>query len=375
MMKKTTLYEQHIAAGGKMVNFAGWQMPIHYGSQVNEHLAVRANMGIFDVSHMCILDITGNDADTFLRIAFANDVARLDAKGKALYTCMLNEHAGILDDLIVYYLDKNYYRCVVNAATAEKDVAWLQQLKAKGHYSVKIEMRADLSILALQGPQARTTVAQYLSDPYATIIKQLKPFHGQQQDQWFIARTGYTGEDGLEIILPNEHVIAFWQGLVDDMAVQPCGLGARDTLRLEAGLNLYGHDMDETTTPLESNLAWTVAWQPEGRAFVGREFLEKQHNAKGYNQLIGLVLMTKGVLRDKQQIRLQNNGEGIITSGSFSPCLQRGIAMARIPYVNEEEKVNYTMEVAMRGRWLPVRKVAMPFVRHGKILIDIGDEI
>lgn len=362
MAKRTPLYEQHRQAGAKIVDFAGWDMPLHYGSQLEEHHKVRQDAGLFDVSHMAAVDIKGAQACDFLRHVLANDVAKLTESGKALYSCMLNEQGGILDDLIAYYVAPEHYRLVVNAGTREKDIAWLSA-KARG-FQVTIKLRDDLAILAAQGPNARNKAASVFA-ALQQQINVLKPFHFLVADDFFIARTGYTGEDGLEIMLPAAQAAEYWQRLVA-AGIAPTGLGARDTLRLEAGLNLYGSDMDETTTPLESNLAWTVAFTPSDREFIGRVALEKQLEQGIKRILVGLVLTERGVLRGHQKVIVNNVDEGEITSGSFSPTLGCAIALARVP-----ANIGNQCQVIIRDKPLPAHVVKPPFVRNGKKVFDI----
>ncbi|MCQ4348815.1 glycine cleavage system aminomethyltransferase GcvT [Pseudomonas stutzeri] len=361
MGQRTPLHDLHVALGAKMVDFGGWDMPLHYGSQVEEHHQVRSDCGVFDVSHMTVVDVAGGDAEAYLRRLLANDVARLDALGKALYALMLNPEGGVIDDLIVYRTEGGY-RLVVNAGTREKDLAWMRA-QAEG-FAVELDERADLAMLAVQGPHALERCAALVSPPRAALIRSLKPFHGLAEGDWFIARTGYTGEDGLEIMLPAAEAPGFLNDLVG-AGIAPAGLGARDTLRLEAGLNLYGQDMDETVTPMAANLAWTVAWQPVERDFVGRAALQAQRDGGGAEtKLVGLVLEERGVLRAHQVVRVAGLGEGEITSGSFSPTLGKAIALARVPAGTGERA-----EVEIRGKWYPVRVVKPAFVRHGKPLI------
>lgn len=364
MGQRTALYDAHLEAGAKMVDFAGWDMPIHYGSQLNEHQVVRNDAGMFDVSHMTIIDLKGPDVQPFLRQVLANDIAKLKQPGKALYSCMLNEDGGIIDDLIVYYLSKDYYRIVSNSSTRDSVCAWLTlQLN---RFQTKLELRGDLSILAIQGPQAIARLKSVLTPSEHIVVNQLKPFQTMADGDLFIAKTGYTGEEGVEIMLPHEKVQALWQACLN-AGIQPCGLGARDTLRLEAGLNLYGTDMDLNTTPLESNLAWTVALQPEGRNFIGRAALIELMS-HSHPQLVGLVLETKGVLRNHLPVWI---GElrGEITSGSYSPSLERGIAMARIPAGKLD-----SCEVELRGKRLPARIVKLPFVKNGRCTFSLTAE-
>jgi len=272
MGQRTPLYDQHLALGAKMVDFGGWDMPLHYGSQVEEHHQVRRDCGVFDVSHMTVVDVAGEDAKPYLQRLLANDVNRLTQVGKALYTAMLNERGGVVDDLIVYLTDWGY-RLVVNASTRDKDLAWMQA-RTEG-FTVEVTERPELAMLAIQGPHARAKTAELVDQPRAAMIQELKPFHGRAVGDWFIGRTGYTGEDGLEIILPADQAPYFLSELVG-AGISPIGLGARDTLRLEAGLNLYGQDMTEDVSPLQANMGWTVAWEPAERDFIGRAALENQ---------------------------------------------------------------------------------------------------
>jgi len=358
--QRTPLFQAHVDCGAKMVDFAGWEMPIHYGSQLKEHEIVRSDAGMFDVSHMTVIDLTGADAKTYLQKLLANDVARLGFKGKALYSGMLDDNGGVIDDLIVYLTDYGY-RIVVNAATREKDLAWMQK-QAEG-FNAKLTERDDLAMIAVQGPQALAKAAEAAGEAKAEVIKQLKVFQGLPAGEWFIARTGYTGEDGLEIILPASEAVDFLGELLG-AGIAPIGLGARDTLRLEAGMNLYGQDMDEQVSPLVANMAWTIAWEPASRDFIGREALQAERAAGVASKLVGLVLEERGVLRAHQVVRVEGVAEGEITSGSFSPTLGKSIALARVPLATGERA-----EVEIRGKRYPVRVVQPNFVRHGKALI------
>ena len=360
MGQRTPLYDLHVALGAKIVDFGGWDMPLHYGSQVEEHHQVRRDCGVFDVSHMTVVDVTGSQAKAYLQHLLANDVERLQVLGKALYSGMLNEQGGVIDDLIVY-LTTEGYRVVVNASTRDKDLAWMQQQSAG--FDVALQHQAGLAMLAVQGPQARAKTAELVSAARAALIHELKPFQGLPEGDWFIARTGYTGEDGLEIMLPAEQAPGFLNELVG-AGIAPAGLGARDTLRLEAGMNLYGQDMTEEVSPLAANMGWTIAWEPAERQFVGRAVLEAQRAAGNQPKLVGLVLEERGVLRAHQVVRVEGVGEGEITSGSFSPTLGKSIALARVPAGTGDRA-----EVEIRGKWFPVRVVQANFVRHGKALI------
>lgn len=360
MGQRTPLYDQHLALGAKMVDFGGWDMPLHYGSQVEEHHQVRRDCGVFDVSHMTVVDVVGAQAQAYLRRLLANDVARLAQVGKALYSAMLNDQGGVIDDLIVYLTDDGY-RLVVNASTRDKDIAWLQA-QAAG-FEVQVNERADLAMLAIQGPQARARIMDIVTQVRSALIQELKPFQGLAAGDWFIGRTGYTGEDGLEIMLPADQAPDFFSELVG-AGISPIGLGARDTLRLEAGLNLYGQDMNEDVSPLAANMGWTVAWEPAERDFIGRSALQAQRERNELPKLVGLVLEERGVLRAHQVVRVNGIGEGEITSGSFSPTLGKSIALARVP-----AKTGERAEVEIRNKWYPVRVVQPTFVRHGKVLV------
>ncbi len=358
MTKKTPLYDQHVALGATMVDFSGWDMPVRYGSQIEEHHQVRQDAGVFDVSHMLAVDVLGAGARDYLRHLLANDVDKMKSRGKAMYTCMLNQDGGIIDDLIVYFIDVHHYRIVLNAGNRESDLAWMNSC-ANG-FSVGLQAREDLAIIALQGPKARERAAEVFNAEQLSAVSELKPFECVDIGHWFVARTGYTGEDGYEIIVPADEVVQLWQALLE-AGVKPCGLGARDTLRLEAGLNLYGTDMDESVSPLQSNLAWTVAWEPTERLFIGRAALELQKQRGITRRLVGLVLESKGVLRGHQKVIVEGVGEGEITSGSFSPTLNCSIALARVP-----KEIGESCFVEIRGKQLPAKVVKPPFVKKGQ---------
>jgi len=361
MLKRTPLYETHVASGAKMVDFGGWDMPVNYGSQIEEHHAVRRHAGMFDVSHMRVVDLDGGASRDFLRMLVANDVTKL-TPGKALYTCMLRDDGGVIDDLIVYWIHTDRYRVVVNAGTADKDIAWMQQVAQSRRLNVRLKPRPDLAMIAVQGPQARAILAQLLADA-AELIAGLKIFSAAVRGEWFIARTGYTGEDGCEVVLPATEAPALWHRL-KAAGVAECGLGARDTLRLEAGMNLYGQDMDESVSPLESGLAWTVDLK-EPRDFIGRSALENQQVRGGLRQLVGLKMLDKGVLRAHQKVTTAH-GAGEITSGTFSPTLGFSIALARVP---AGVAVGDQVQVDLRGKPVAAQVVRYPFVRNGKALI------
>jgi aminomethyltransferase len=361
MANKTVLFHKHLESHAKMVDFHGWDMPLNYGSQIEEHHAVRQDAGMFDVSHMTVVDVTGSDACAFLRKLLANDVAKLTVPGKALYGGMLDENAGVIDDLITYYLSDTHYRVVVNSATREKDLAWIAKQSAA--FNVTITERPELAMIAVQGPNAKAKAASVFTPEQNSAVEGMKPFFGLQSGNLFIATTGYTGEAGYEIIVPEHQAEDLWQALLE-AGVKPCGLGARDTLRLEAGMNLYGLDMDESINPLAANMGWTIAWEPSERDFIGRAALSEL-KAKGTEKLVGLVMEEKGVLRhDMPVFFTDSNGveqQGYITSGTFSPTLGYSIAMARVP-----AGIGAIAEVEMRKKRVTVKVMAPSFVRNGK---------
>jgi aminomethyltransferase len=360
MTQRTPLHPVHLELSARMVDFGGWDMPLAYGSQIEEHHAVRRDAGMFDVSHMCVVDLHGAGARALLSRLLANDVGRLRVPGKALYSCMLREDGGVIDDLIAYFLEEGWFRLVVNAGTARKDLDWIGRHAAD--QGVKVVPRRDLAMVAVQGPNARARVVAQVPAVYQERVLALSPFFGVTGGELFVARTGYTGEDGFEVMLPAVQAPTFWLAL-EAAGVTPCGLGARDTLRLEAGMNLYGNDMDETVSPLESGLGWTVALD-EGRDFIGRDALLAQKRRGGLRRLVGLVLEDRGVLRAHQRVVAGDAGEGEITSGGWSPTMERSIALARVPAGTGDR-----VQVDLRGRLVNARVVKPPFVRHGQVLV------
>ncbi|WP_068803081.1 glycine cleavage system aminomethyltransferase GcvT [Thauera phenolivorans] len=358
--RQTPLHAAHLAAGARMVDFAGWDMPVNYGSQIEEHHTVRRDAGMFDVSHMLSIDLTGADATRFLRGLLANDVAKLKETGKALYSCMLNEAGGVIDDLIVYRFGDTDYRIVVNAGTADKDLIWMQARLTGDNLDATLTPRRDLAMIAIQGPNALAKAALAIPE-LGSASAAPAHFVGIRAGELMIARTGYTGEDGLEIALPAARAADTWDALLG-AGVKPCGLGARDTLRLEAGMNLYGQDMDDTVSPLDAGLAWTVDLRDDARDFVGRAALQANPASR---RLLGLILEDKGILRAHIKV-FAAGGEGETTSGSFSPTLERSIAFARVPL---ETQPGEEVEVEIRGKRLKARTVKLPFVRNGKALV------
>ena len=363
LLKRTPLYSTHLASHAKLVDFGGWEMPLHYGSQINEHHAVRNDAGMFDVSHMRAVDVTGADARAFLRLLLANNIDKLTQPGKALYSTMLNPQGGVIDDLIAYFFTETNFRLVVNASTAEKDFAWMQQVRVDHSFAVELKLRDDLAMIAVQGPNAREKCWQALLTQMPQLraaTQNLGLFFAasiQQKEEWLFARTGYTGEDGFEIALPAEQAATLWQQL-QAAGVQPCGLGARDTLRLEAGMNLYGQDMNDQTSPLDAGLAWTVDLKSE-RYFIGKTALLEQGQ---HQQFLGLKLLDKGVMRSHQTVHTAH-GVGEITSGTFSPSLNVSLAFAHLPLAMQPGD---TVEVDIRGRLVAAQTVSLPFYRRKK---------
>ncbi len=359
----TPLHDTHLSLGAKMVDFGGWDMPVSYGSQIEEHHAVRNAVGMFDVSHMLNIDISGQGSLGFLRRVLANDVARLAVPGKALYSCMLNPEGGVIDDLIVYFFAPDNWRLVVNAGRAKVDVAWLHEQAGQGDYGqVQITPRHDLAMVAVQGPHAREKVWNIRSGLQAQ-TESLSPFTAVFiEPDFMVARTGYTGEDGFEIVLPATQVVDFWNALLAQ-GVRPCGLGARDTLRLEAGMNLYGQDMDEAIQPAQAGLAWTISLKDEARDFIGRKAITQ---APKRNAFMGIRLNERGVMRAHMKVRTEL-GDGEITSGTMSPTLGFSIGFARLP---EGIRPGASVEVELRGKWLPATLCTLPFVRNGKPLVS-----
>ncbi|MGE4125777.1 MAG: glycine cleavage system aminomethyltransferase GcvT [Pusillimonas sp.] len=353
-LKQTVFYQAHLDAGARMVDFAGWAMPVSYGSQIEEHHAVRRDCGLFDVSHMRSVDITGDDSLAYLRILLANDVARIAHAGQAMYSCLLNPEGGVIDDLIICKLSDTRWRVVLNAATAGSDLDWMQRVAHEGHFNVHLQAHEDVAMLALQGPQAHARLAQ-VRPQWGPTIAQLAPFHcAALPDNVLLARTGYTGEDGFEITLPAAQATVLWADLLQ-AGVQPCGLGARDTLRLEAGLNLYGLDMDESVNPFEAGVGWTVSLHDPEREFIGRDALEV---APRERHRVGLKLLDRGVMRAGMPVRTPL-GEGEVTSGSQSPTLGCSVALARVPGALAD---GASVQVCIRGKWLPAQVVKLPFV-------------
>ncbi|QHG92256.1 glycine cleavage system aminomethyltransferase GcvT [Coxiella endosymbiont of Amblyomma sculptum] len=369
MLRRTPLYKEHSQRNARFVNFSGWEMPLHYGSQIGEHCQVRKKVGIFDVSHMGVIDIKGKNATPFLRFLLANDIIKLkESPGYALYSCMLNETGGVIDDLIIYCLFPSHYRMVVNAGTQARDIVWMKEQSRP--YQVSISQQSQICIIAIQGPSVFSVTRDIFGEAIHAKLMKLRSFRFVLIDELLIARTGYTGEDGLEIIVPNVlKARRIWRKAMR-IGITPCGLGARNTLRLEAGLNLYGFDMDETTSPFSSNLDWSVTLDDPDRNFVGRSILEYQLNTGIKEQLVGLTMEGPGIFQNHQKVWLSSGDdfrEGKITSSGFSPVLKCAIAFARI---SKEEFVFRDGYVERRGKKIPVKVVGTPFVYQGKKLFE-----
>ena len=373
--KRTPLYQSHVDSEGKLVDFSGWELPIHYGSQIEEHEAVRTDAGMFDVSHMVIVDVKGAESKAWLQKLLANDVNKLKMVGKALYSPMLNEQGGIIDDLIVYLAnaEETEYRIVSNAGTRDKDMVQFE--KTAKDFDVTLTERNDLAMLAVQGPKAVEKLL-HTKPNWAETLEKITPFVGADLSEiegpnWFVARTGYTGEDGVEVILPADAAADFFKELKEN-GIKPAGLGARDTLRMEAGMNLYGHDMDESISPYDCNMGWTLALK-DNRDFIGREALVNNRKQSKDNDTamkqVGLLMTSRGVLREGMAVTINqgsdNEQTGVITSGTFSPSLKNSIAIARVPNsVSEDDTVQ--IDLRGKGKFVDVRVIKLPFVRNGK---------
>lgn len=358
MSKHTPLHAAHLAAGAKMTDFSGYDMPLNYGSQVAEHEAVRKAAGVFDVSHMLAVDLAGPGARNCLRRLLSNDVDRLREDGQALYSAMLSETGGVLDDLLVYRIGARY-RLVLNCGRRDADLAWIRR-QAQG-FAVEVRPRTDLAILALQGPEARRRFGELFPEA-APGLDALKPFRSLAwpDASGLLARTGYTGEDGLEIMLPAGDANGLWERLLR-AGVSPVGLAARDTLRLEAGMNLYGNDMDETVSPIEANMRHALALADD-RQFIGREAVAALQASGQARVFCGLLLEGRGVLRPGQRVYHGERQVGSLLSGAFSPTLRLGLGLCRL----QPGTGTAGLSVAIRDEFKPVRAVRPPFVRHGK---------
>lgn len=351
---RTPLYDTHVRLNGRIVDFHGWELPVWYTGIMEEHLAVRTAAGIFDVSHMGEIRISGADAVAYLNGLTTIDVGTMET-GQAKYTFLLNEQGGIIDDLLVYCVKPDEYLLCVNASNREHDLAWL-----KAHVMAKVAIAdesAQTAMLAVQGPAA----ARILEATLAFDLTGMRRYHFTVRESRFgrlmLSRTGYTGEDGVEIFLANAEAPALWETLVEAGAV-PCGLGARDTLRLEMGYPLHGNDIDTTTTPLEAGLGFALDMHKPD--FLGKNRLQGQREAGLARRLTGLSLLEKGVPRQGYPCERGGQVVGRITSGSISPVLQVGIALA---YLDAGVKAGDEIEIMIRSKAIRARVVKPPFVQ------------
>lgn len=357
MVKKTPLFETHVKGAAKFEDIAGFSLPMHYGSQMAEHQAVRTSAGMFDISHMSVVDVHGEDTTCWLRRLLTNDVGKL-ADGKAMYTCMCRENGGVIDDLIVYRLASDRYRLVLNPATRNKDMDWLEGHRPAGVQFHEIEGTA---MLAVQGPDAvRLAEAAVSEMGHSHDLLSMGRYSAFESGDWFIARTGYTGEDGIEVSLPTAKVVDFWQALAEQ-GVQAAGLAARDSLRVEAGLCRYGEDLDEQHSPVESGISSTIDIADPDREFIGREILEDHKMFGGRYMQIGLILESGGVMEKGQSVELVGRSIGTITSGTFSPTREVSVALARV-----EKRFTGGCDISIKDRLLSAHIASVPFVPHGQ---------
>ncbi len=344
-----------------MIDFHGWDMPINYGSQLSEHEQVRNSCGIFDVSHMTILDFEGKDVKEFLRKLLANDINSLNEDFDGLYSALLNESGGILDDLIAYKLESGY-RLVFNCATRESDISWV--VSQVGDMNVSFSERLDLSMIAMQGPDVFEVLSRCFSAETSNELKKKRPFQGLMENGTLVTTTGYTGEKGVEIMIDNEKANSLWQKAIQSGA-RPVGLAARDTLRLEAGMNLYGFEMDKMISPLECNMAWTVSLKDKERSFIGKEAFELKKKNGDHDLLKGLLFEDRCIVRSNQEIFFdeKKTKKGIVTSGTYSPTLKKSIALARIVHSDKE-----TCLAEVRGKIFTAAIGQPRFIKEGKIV-------
>ncbi|HEY5838455.1 MAG TPA: glycine cleavage system aminomethyltransferase GcvT, partial [Pyrinomonadaceae bacterium] len=366
-LKRTPLNEAHRRLGGRMVEFGGWDMPVQYpAGTVNEHVRTRTHAGLFDVSHMGEVDVHGPDAIAFVNRLTSNDVSML-VDGQAHYTALTTPQGTVIDDLLVYRLAADHLLLVVNAGTTGKDWEWIKS----HHAGENVELRnasAEYCQLALQGPDA-ITILQQLTETNLAEIKYYHFTRGKVDGlDAIISRTGYTGEDGFEVYAAPEKAEQLWNKILDagnygtDEGVMPCGLAARNTLRLEAGMALYGHEIDEHTTLLEANLGWITKLNKGD--FIGREALAKQKEEGIKRKLIGFEVTDRGIARDEQDILVNGERVGRATSGSPAPFLKKNIGMGYVP--KELSAVGTAIEIDVRGRLVAAQIVPLPFYKRAK---------
>jgi aminomethyltransferase len=358
---RTPLHDRHVELGGRMVEFAGWEMPVQYVGVMEEHRAVRGAAGLFDVSHMGELRVRGGGAEAFLQGLTPNDVGRL-APGRAHYSGLLTPQGTYLDDILVYRLAAEDFLVVVNASNRAKDAAWVTE-QAAGSGAQVADESDRFALLALQGPRALDILA-----PLATQGVGALRYYGFLEGEVagrraLVSRTGYTGEDGFEIYLDPDDAVPVWDRLLEagaPLGLQPAGLGARDTLRLEAAMALYGHELDEATTPLEAGLSWVV--KLDKGEFLGRQALLAQQVRGIERQLVGFEIEGRGIAREAHPVLQDGQTVGRVTSGTFSPTLNKGLGMAYLP--PSLAAPGQQLEIEVRGRRLPARVVGLPFYRR-----------
>jgi aminomethyltransferase len=356
--KKTSLYETHVRLGARIIDFGGWMMPVQYSGVIEEHNAVRNEAGLFDVSHMGEFDVAGPKAEEYLNRLVTNDVSKM-ADGQCQYTPMCYENGTIVDDLIIYRYDTRHYMLVVNAGNIGKDWEWAQKSLTDG---VKLRNDSDdTADLALQGPKAES-ILQKLT---AYDLKSLRKFRFAKMKvsgaDALVSRTGYTGEDGFEIYVKSKDAAKIWDALMKagEGTIKPVGLGARDTLRLESAMMLYGNDIDDTTTPLEAGIDWTVKLDKKG--FTGKAALEKQRKDGLKKRLVGFKMAESGIARHGYEAQVAGKKAGHVTSGTFSPTLKAAIGLAYLP--PEHAKEGSEFDVMIRDKPAKARVVATPFIR------------
>ena len=363
-LKKTPLNARHRASGAKMVPFGGWDMPVEYSGLSNEHAAVRTRAGLFDVSHMGEIEIAGKDALAAVQRISSNDASKL-AVGQAQYSGLLTPAGTFIDDLLVYRLAASHFLLVVNAGNIPKDYAWIaEQIKPAGD-AVAVDASSRYALLAIQGPEAQN-ILQPLTGVELDTIKYYWFAHGEVANvRATISRTGYTGEDGFEIFVPPQSADRVWLALLESgnaVDIIPCGLGARDTLRLEAGMRLHGNDIDETTTAVEADLNWIVGWKKDD--FVGAAALREQKASGAKRKIVGFEMLERGIARHGYDAYVGNVKAGVVTSGTQTPFLKKAIGMAYLPI--EHTAAGSEFDVDVRGRRTRARVVPMPFYKRAK---------
>ena len=361
--KKTPLHGCHLALNARMVSFGGWEMPVEYSGVTKEHLAVRASAGIFDVSHMGEIEIAGEEALKAIQHVSSNDASRLKV-GQAQYSALMTPNGTFIDDILIYRLSNNHFMLVVNAANTGKDFSWISE-QIKGYSAAIVNSSSRYALIALQGPSAIKILGQ-ITEIDLTPIKYYWFSHGEvASSRAIVSRTGYTGEDGFEIFVQPNRAREVWNTLLEvgkNAKILPCGLAARDTLRLEAAMRLYGNDIDETTSVIEAGLEWIISW--EKHSFIGKEVLESQKNTGTKRRLAGFEMIDPGIARHGYEISQNGLQIGVVTSGTKTPYLNKAIGMAYIP--TEQAKTGTVLEINIRGRLAKAQVVSLPFYKRNK---------